>query len=301
MMKKAGCFVLIISVFLSYFPLAAGERTVPVDIFVMIDKSLSMSNPGKFDSMRQWVRDQLLGQILINDDWITVYQFYGKPDKLLTMTVKNDQDRQNLIKTIDAIKPDGQYTDIGLALDTINAARKERESNGRHKIILLLTDLKQEAPWTSRYAGSSNKFESPYLAEARILQHDSWYEITLGMDIQDQVVKTSHELFSSIQTTKNTKPENITGSTNELADKTSGNGTESATSGNNASKGTAIAGKTSGSAADSNANGFGSNSAQGKGLPLTIAVVIVSGIVLACAALFMATRIRRNKDEEQKR
>jgi von Willebrand factor type A domain. len=197
-MKKSGIFLCIL-VFFTFPPLLAGERTVPVDIFLMIDKSLSMAESGKYDSLHRWVQTQLIDQILIDGDWITIYQFYGKTDRLLTMTVSTPADRSRITGTIGKIQPDGQYTDIGLALDTMNDALARRGTNGRHKILLLLTDLKQEAPWTSRYAGSPDSFESPYLAEARILEHDRWYEITLDMDIQDAVVKTSRELYSAMQ------------------------------------------------------------------------------------------------------
>ena len=80
-------FVAVFAVFM-ILPLQAGERTIPVDFFLMIDKSLSMAEPGKFDSMHEWVHDQLLGQILIDGDWITVWQFYGKADHLMTIDVK---------------------------------------------------------------------------------------------------------------------------------------------------------------------------------------------------------------------
>lgn len=200
-MLRTLTFCLVLFMFL---PLRAGERTIPVDMILMIDKSLSMADPGKFDSMHAWVRDQLVGQMLIDGDWVAIYQFYGKTDRLMAKTLSGAADRQKLIATIDSIQPDGKYTDIGLALDTIQTALDDRGTNGRHKIMLLLTDLKQEAPWTSRYAGTPDNFESPYLAEARMLKHDSWYEITLDMDIQDEVVRTSRELYASIQDTPRT-------------------------------------------------------------------------------------------------
>ncbi len=186
--------------------LAAGERTIPVDMYILIDKSLSMAEPGKFESLHTWVRDQLLDQMLIEGDSITLYQFYGKAERILSRTVGSDEDKSAVRKTIDSIRPDGQYTDIGLALDTLKQDLDKRPPSDRFTILFLLTDLKQEAPWTSRYAGEEDGFTSPYLAQARILQHDAWYEITLDMDIQDKVVMTSKELYSTIQETRGTAP-----------------------------------------------------------------------------------------------
>ncbi len=177
---------------------SAGERTLPIDMFIMIDKSLSMSEQGRFESMQTWVRDYLAKQVLIHGDTVSIYQFYGATDHLLKLTIKSEQDRQKVVETIDTIRPDGEFTDIGLALETLKAAVDRTPPSERYTILLLLTDLRQEAPWSSRYAGVQDRFESQYLAEARIVEHDVWYEITLDMGIQDRVVVTSNELYASI-------------------------------------------------------------------------------------------------------
>lgn len=179
----------------------AGERTVPVDMFILVDKSLSMDEPSeKFDSLKKWTEEQLTGQMLVEGDWLTIYQFYGQAENLLTVTIAGEADKEKVKTVFDAIKPDGRFTDIGLALDTIKASLDERSENGRYKIMLLLTDLRQEAPWTSKYPGVIDPFTSPYLAEARAVDHDGWYEITLDMDIHDQVVTLSKKLYRTIET-----------------------------------------------------------------------------------------------------
>lgn len=192
----------IITVFVFFLCVASvlfsGERTIPVDIFLMIDRSLSMSEEGKFNSMHQWVRNELISQMVIPGDNVLIYSFYEKPEFLLDIQVQKEEDKNKIIKTIDSIVPDGKYTDIGKALDTIQSVLNKSKKNDRYKILILLTDLKQDAPWTSKYSGKQESFKSPYLAEARIIRHDNWYEITLDMNIQDRVVKTTQELYSGI-------------------------------------------------------------------------------------------------------
>ena len=197
MLKVKSIFCILVFCIIS-FAVFAGERTIPVDVFLMIDKSQSMNEPGKFDSLHKWVRDTLVTEMLIPEDWITVWEFYERPHELQTLIIKNENDRNILVKTIDSITPDGAFTDIGSALDSIQAALNKRGKNNRYKILLLVTDLEQDAPWTSKYRGKQESFKSPYLAEARIIKHDNWYEITLDMDIQDKVVKTTKELYTNI-------------------------------------------------------------------------------------------------------
>ena len=175
-----------------------GERTVPVDLFILVDKSLSMGESEKFPGVLAWTEEQLTGQMLVEGDWLTLYQFYGESENLLTTTIRDDSDRETVRRAFTVIRPDGRFTDIGLALDTIKEALDSRKDNGRYKIMILLTDLKQEAPWTSKYPGVIDPFESPYLAEARMVDHGGWYEITLDMDIHDTVVTVSRDLFREI-------------------------------------------------------------------------------------------------------
>lgn len=178
--------------------LNAGERSIPVDMILMIDKSLSMQEAGKFDSLQKWVLNELVGQMLTEGDWISIYQFYEKQEHVISVDIKNKDDKQKVIAAISNIKPNGKYTDIGSALDTINTAVKNRGKNERQKVLLIITDLEQDAPLTSKYAGKQSKFKTPYLVEARIIKHDKWYEITLDMDIQSRVVQTTKQLFSNI-------------------------------------------------------------------------------------------------------
>ena len=180
------------------FNLNAGERTMPVDMIIMIDKSLSMQDPGRFDSLQQWVLDELIGEIIINGDWISIYQFYESPEHLISIEVKGKEDTAKIIKTIREIQPNGRFTDVGKALDKIQEAVNERGENGRYKVLFMLTDLEQDAPMTSKYSGKQKKFSSPYLVESRIIKHDNWYEITVDMGLDERVVKTSKALFSDI-------------------------------------------------------------------------------------------------------
>lgn len=191
-------FCIIVCIFITAVG-CSQERTVPVDFFLMIDTSASMNEPGKFESVYHWIRNTLIAEMLVTGDWITLWEFYESPRELLTLMLKTDHDRQELINTVDVIRPDKKFTDIGKALDAIHKIIETRKNNTRHKILLLITDLEQDAPWTSKYRGKQASFESPYLAEARIIRHDNWYEITLDMDIQDKVVSTTTTLYNSLR------------------------------------------------------------------------------------------------------
>lgn len=272
--------------------LVAGERTVPVDILLMIDKSLSMAEEGKFDSLRRWSRDHLVTQMLIPGDRISIWQFYGRAEMLLDRVVPPDGDTSEVVRKIEAIVPDGEYTDIGLALDTIRETISGWEDTDRLRILYMLTDLKQEAPWSSRYAGVEDRYSSPYLAEARILEHENWYEITLDMDIQDRVAEETKRLYESILASGSDPREKSEGlgSQEELSGEV-----QAPDAGEEAPEGGAEAPER-GTARE------GALSREGS-LPLPAAGVLV--VVLAAAAtlaiVFAARRSRRKREEESEK
>ena len=96
--KKVFFIFLLLAVVL--FNLNAGERTMPVDMIIMIDKSLSMQDSGKFESLKQWVLDELIDQIIITGDWISIYQFYESPEHLISIEIKSKEDTNKIIKTV---------------------------------------------------------------------------------------------------------------------------------------------------------------------------------------------------------
>jgi len=197
-MKNKQFVIVFLLIAIFVFNLNAGERTIPVDMIIMIDKSLSMQEPDKFDSLRKWVLEELVGQMLTKGDWVSVYQFYEQTEHIISINVNTESDKQKIADVISAIKPDGKYTDIGKALDKMSEAAEARKNNGKYKVLLLITDLEQDAPWTSKYSGKQKKFSSPYLTESRIIKHGNWYEITVDMGITERVVQTTSLLFSDV-------------------------------------------------------------------------------------------------------
>ncbi len=195
----------ILLVFCVCSTLSATKRTIPVDVVLMIDKSVSMQEPGKFDSLKKWVVNELIEQMLIPGDKVEIYQFYEVPEYLDSIKLNSEQDKQKVVDTINSITPNGKFTDIGKALDKIAAVAKSLRNGNKYKILLLITDLEQDAPLASKYAGKQKKFSSPYLIESRIIPHAKWYEITLDMSIQDRVIETTQELFDEIEKNKNTE------------------------------------------------------------------------------------------------
>ncbi len=173
-------------------PVSADTRKDNIDVIIALDKSLSMEN--KISGVREWVNSSIIEQLLIPGDTIIVVAFYGKADVVISQTVKDDADKKTLQATILNIRGNGRFTDIGNALDVVQAQVAARQSDGREKYILLLTDGIQEAPPGSKYFSKDGKFNHQFLANTKTIQEKGWKIMILGIGTDTAAKDLAHEL-----------------------------------------------------------------------------------------------------------
>ncbi len=215
-MKKKALSACIVLLLLPLLPSA--ERTTPLDLHIVIDKSLSMEESGAFSDIKEWLTGTFIDNYLIQGDTVHIYFFYGETKKVYSSTLSGQADFTQLKNAVLESRADGVFTDIGMALDSVKKNSKNSQSSGT-KIALILTDLIQEAPYGSKYAGTYYDFAQRYLTGDRIISHMTdgstsaysqkgnkplWYEVT----VQIEELKTIEERAQNIYTTiKNTTKE----------------------------------------------------------------------------------------------
>ena len=143
-MKFIHKFVFFLVILFSTQFIFALERTEPVDLYLIIDKSLSMEETNSFDSMKDWICNKFLKRCVAMEDFITVFIFYGESKVIYSDTIKTPEDLDNLIAVIQEQKADGPFTDIGSVLDNAKK-RLDLTPCSRMRVTLLITDLIQEA------------------------------------------------------------------------------------------------------------------------------------------------------------
>jgi hypothetical protein len=176
-------------------PVCADTRTTNIDVIIALDKSLSMER--KIGAVETWVNSFIIDQLLIPGDYFILVAFYGKADVAISQAVATDADKQALKTTISAIKGDGRFTDIGNALDTVKAQVDSRESDGREKYLLLLTDGIQEAPPASKYYSKNGTFNHAFLANTKTIQNKGWKVMILGIGTDTAARDLAAELQGS--------------------------------------------------------------------------------------------------------
>ena len=211
-MKFIHKFVFFLVILFSTQFIFALERTEPVDLYLIIDKSLSMEETNSFDSMKDWICNKFLKRCVAMEDFITVFIFYGESKVIYSDTIKTPEDLDNLIAVIQEQKADGPFTDIGSVLDNAKK-RLDLTPSSRMRVTLLFTDLIQEASYSSKYAGTYYDFADKYLATDRIIYHEgdstqgigSWYEIAVRTASDQSVADLAKRIYENIVASGNSR------------------------------------------------------------------------------------------------
>ena len=216
MSKQIQYMVLgVILSFVSVFPLFSDEREENIDLFVVLDKSLSMVE--EIDPVKSYVIDTIVEDTLIPGDRFVVIQFYGKAEILIADDVIENDKKVDFTSMISSVEADGSYTDIGNALDKLKAAIEDYEHPDRRKYLLLITDGKQEAPEDSKYYSPDGKFNHAFLENAKTIQREGWKIQVLGIGTASAAKELAEQLSGGyIETSEEPTQEEITEKTEDL-------------------------------------------------------------------------------------
>jgi hypothetical protein len=178
--------VAILSLLLAVAGLApADKRTENIDMFVVLDRSLSMDKHvgavKKIDAVKAYTASELIDGQLILGDFLEVIAFYGTTEVVVSQLVATEADRTAVKRVVNGLVGNGRFTDIGNALDTLRTEVEKRESNGRLKHVLLITDGIQEAPPASKYYSPDGSFNHEFLANTKTIQKKGWKIQLLGL------------------------------------------------------------------------------------------------------------------------
>ncbi|MFP4562131.1 MAG: vWA domain-containing protein [Spirochaetia bacterium] len=172
--------------------LAADTREENIDLFIVLDKSLSMEE--EIGAVKDYVQDSLVREVLIPGDFIAVIQFYGQAELLFAETVQSDEEIEEYLAAIEEIEADGSFTDIGNALDVLRDSLEQYHRKDRREYLLLLTDGKQEAPSDSKYYTEDGSFNHAFLENARTIQKAGWKIQVLGIGPASAAREIAEEL-----------------------------------------------------------------------------------------------------------
>ncbi len=177
-MKKHIFLFMFIMLFLR-FPVFSDNREENIDVFIVLDKSLSMED--KIGAVSGYINTYIVDRIIIPGDMLYILDFYGKTEILINSEITDENHKTEIKNTIKEVKADGRFTDIGNALDGLSEIIPRYENNGRLKYMLLITDGKQEAPPESIYYSPDGSFNHRFLEHTRTIEKQGWKIQVLGI------------------------------------------------------------------------------------------------------------------------
>lgn len=185
---RRGCSSIFLALFLlmAGFPILADEgRAGNIDVVLLVDKSLSMADAE--GDVKRYVAAKIIGPVIMPGDRLIIETFYGKIDRLYSGTVRTEEDKAAIVRSLNGIRPDGRFTDIGAALDRAKADLEELGSPERSKYVLLLTDERQEAPAGTKYYAPDYRLSHPALQFIDRKDLGSFRAIAVGFDVGSRI------------------------------------------------------------------------------------------------------------------
>ena len=170
------------------------EREGNLTLYILLDRSLSMEQ--EIEEVKGYVNSELIGDILIPGDTVVLVEFFRHPRLVLTEEIGSEADKRNIISRIREIRANKAYTDIGSALDYMYEEAMDGGSRTERSHTLLLSDLIQEAPTTSPYAGTTRNFSHPLLVPRKETERKGWKICIIGPGIDERAERIAREVVS---------------------------------------------------------------------------------------------------------
>ena len=271
----------------------AETRSANIDFVLLVDTSLSMADA--IGEARQFAAGEIVGRLVEPGDWVAIVRFYGKSEIVWKGDVSGEADIATMIRSLHNLEANGRYTDIGAALDSMDALILERGHPERPKYILLLTDERQEAPKGSSYYSSDYTVSHPLLEYVKRVDKGMFRVITIGYGLSAKIEGEARSLMTTLSEPPLRSQYPLAGdsSAGDAADGRDGAGSDGGKDAAATAQG--LAG-TSGTAKGS--TGTGGSASPFSGAPIAAGLAAAGALGLLIAVFIARRRKNRAKADE---
>lgn len=264
----------------------ADERSDAIDIFILIDSSLSMQEA--MPAARDYVAGELIGRVALPGDYVMVLSFYGGQDILWQDELRSESDKAELVRSLRKLEAVGRFTDIGAALDALDSLVIARGLPERAKYIVLVTDERQEAPFGTQYYSPNYNIDHRLLEYVKRDDRGLFRVITIGYGLSDKIADQTRTLLRTLSEPPSRPSPVLPGAAPEAM------GGKDATEAAGSSRGSSGAGT-------SGIFGISVLDDEGRVNPAFL-ILVFAGLALAALCVFLFVWLRsRKKDDEKKK
>lgn len=158
-----------ISDFLNEFSGALISRSLNMNLFIILDVSTSMKDI--FSEVIKYIDEMIIGKIIIDKDYLFLSTFGDNAELKFNRKVILPDDYTIINSLLYSLNPDQEYTDIGLALETMDNAISGKLPYQK-SIIFFITDGINNPSEDSRYYGYDVYKEGAFNAYTQIKSED---------------------------------------------------------------------------------------------------------------------------------
>jgi hypothetical protein len=153
----------------------------PTDIVLALDVSGSMAENAVFGDVEGYLKAEVLGSLVKLGDRVTLIAFGSAARTFPTVTVATEADRLALADRLAALKPDSDFTDLGAALEALDAALADRNGADYKPLAIFITDGKHAPPPGSAYAGAAPGVDARFAGIGERIAKKGWFVYVVGL------------------------------------------------------------------------------------------------------------------------
>jgi hypothetical protein len=159
----------------------AAESFTKRNVFVILDVSGSMQGQHKFTNVQDYLDREVIGKLLKDGDIFTLVTFGEDVKERFARTINSASDKESLRTDLRNIRPDENYTDIGMAMEKLAEILERPEQSGTRRIVLFITDGLNIPPPRSKYRGVDLSVDEGFKSIGEKISHESWFLYVVGI------------------------------------------------------------------------------------------------------------------------
>jgi len=156
----------------------------PNDLVVAVDVSGSMAQSGTFGEVKKYLESELLRPLLKPGDCFTLIPFGTSARVQPTRTIVSAGDVDAAVAAVRNLQASDGHTDLGAAVEALEAAMKSRSDGAFRPVAVFLTDGKNAPPPESPFSGKDLSVDERFAGAGQRIAKKGWFLYVIGLGDQ---------------------------------------------------------------------------------------------------------------------
>jgi hypothetical protein len=164
--------------------LAIGAQSMdsrPNDLVVAVDVSGSMARSGAFKDVKAYLENEVLRPLLKPGDRFTLMLFGTAARVQASRTITGAGDVDAIVAAIKNLVASDGYTDLGMAVEVLEAAMQSHADGAFRPVAVFLTDGKNAPPPESPFSGKDLSIDERFSGAGQRIAKKGWFLYVIGL------------------------------------------------------------------------------------------------------------------------